>query len=263
MSLDIVDVGVISVIFMVVFYYAFLRYKEEKKKEREQLIPTLEFYKQKYTREKEDYTAKANSYQEKLHKIKEDLENLKKNISSFPWTDSQEKYLRSMKGSEFEYFLSTTFQMLGFKVLDPEYHREFNIDSILLLEDEDKKDYIIVDYVDFSQVGKVDVEYLRQLKRGKEKYGINKVWIITNGIFKEEIVRKIYEFDFNLLDTTYIVKFMPSINFFYEYEELKNRFHATEILHKEMFDEIIRRNHWLEEVEKKLIEAMAEGNKLN
>lgn len=263
MSIDvIVDLVIILVIFAVVFYYAFIRYREEKKKQREQLIPTLEFFREKFLKEREDYANRAKSYEEKLNQIKKNLEELKSKKDLFPWTDSQIDYLNSMKGSEFEYFLNTTFEMLGFKVLDPEYYKEYNIDSILLLEDEGKEEYIIVDYLDFSQIGRLNENYLRELDKGKQKYGIKKVWIITNADVKEEILKKIYQFDFNLLDINYLTRFLPSLNFFYEYQELRNKFHATEILHKEMFDEIVRRNHWLEEVEQKLLEAIANENKL-
>ncbi|MBX0312504.1 MAG: hypothetical protein JHC31_12155, partial [Sulfurihydrogenibium sp.] len=52
----------------------------------------------------------------------------------------------------------------------------------------------------------------------------------------------------------------PSLNFFYRYEELKGSFHNYEILHKEAFDEVIRREHWLSEVEEQLIKALEKKN---
>lgn len=262
MSIDIFDFIIVGTIIGVVSYYAFLRYKEEKRKQQQQLIPTLEYYKDKFTKEKEDYKNRAGLYQEKLSQIRQQLEDLKKNMANYPWTESQVLYLKQMKGSEFEYFLNTTFQMLGFEVIDPEYYREFNIDSILKFEDEGKKEYIIVDYLDFTQIRKLNDEYLEELQKGKEKYNISKVWIITNAEIEENTAKKVFQFDYNLLDTGYITKFLPSLNFFYEYEDLKSKFHATEILHKEMFDEIIRRDHWLQEVEQKLIEALEKRNKL-
>lgn len=257
-----IDFLIAGVIFFIVVYYAFIRFIEEKKKKEEQLIPTLEYYKNKFKNEKADYQIRADEYKERLNQIKQQLENLKKDISKYPWTDSQIEYLKQMKGSEFEYFLNTTFQMLGFEVLDPEYYKEFNIDSILKLEMDKKTEYIIVDYVDFTAIKKVDRKYLEQLKAGSEKYNVSKVWIITNGEFDIKTKSMIFQFDYNLLDISYITKFLPSLNFFYEYEDLKSKFHATEILHKEMFDEIIRREHWLQEIEEKLIEALEKRNRL-
>lgn len=262
MSLDLLDLVIVGTIAGIVVYYAILRYREEKKKQEAVLIPTLESYREKFTREKQEFEKRAVAYQEKLSMLRHQLENLKNNMADYPWTESQISYLRQMKGSEFEYFLNTTFQMLGFEVIDPEYYKEFHIDSILKYEDENRKEYIIVDYVDFTQVKKIDEQYLRELQKGKEKYGISKVWIITNAGLDEETTKKIFEFDYNLLDTGYITRFLPSLNFFYEYEDLKSKFHATEILHKEMFDEIIRREHWLQEVEEKLVEALEKRNKL-
>lgn len=261
MGLEILDFIIFSTIVGIVLYYAVLRYKEEKRKQEEQLIPTLEHYRDKFLKEKEDYKSRANLYQEKLFQLKQQLEELKKNITNFPWTESQISYLKNMKGSEFEYFLNTVFQMLGFEVIEPEYYKEFHIDTILKFEDGNKKDYIIVDYVDFTQVKKVDERYLKEIQKGKQKYNISKVWIITNGHMDDGLVKKIFEFDYNLLDTNCITNFLPSLNFFYEYEDLKNKFHATEILHKEMFDEIIRREHWLQEVEERLVEAIEKRNK--
>ncbi|MCX7760285.1 MAG: restriction endonuclease [Hydrogenothermaceae bacterium] len=263
MQIDVVDIVIITGIFMVVGYYAFLRYKEEKRKEEALLIPTLESYKEKFLKEKEDYILRAKSYEDKLEDIKIQLQDLKSKIALYPWTESQIEYFKKMKGSEFEYFLNTTFQMLGFEIIDPEYFKEFHIDTILKFEDEDRIDYIIVDYVDFTEVKKIDENYLKDLEKGKEKYSISKVWIITNGKLDESVVKKIYDYDFNLLDTENIVKLLPSLNFFYEYEDLKAKFHATQILHKEMFDEVIRREHWLEEVDKKLFEAIEKRNKLS
>lgn len=262
MSLDFLDIVIVGTIAGIVVYYAFLRYKEEKKKQEALLIPTLEYYKNKFSQEKEEYKIRAQTYQEKLSELLHQLENLKNKMADYPWTQSQISYLKQMKGSEFEYFLNTTFQMLGFEVIDPQYYKEFHIDSILKYQDEKHKEYIIVDYVDFTQVKKLDEAYLQKLKKGKEKYGINKVWIITNSTLDEKTTKKIFEFDYNLLDLSYITRFLPSLNFFYEYEDLKNRFHATEILHKEMFDEIIRRENWLREIEEKLVEVLEKRNKL-
>ncbi|MEZ0323586.1 MAG: restriction endonuclease [Hydrogenothermaceae bacterium] len=262
MQIDFVDILIIAGIFFVVVYYAFLRYKEEKKKQELQLIPTLEAYKEKFLREKEDYINRSKIYQEKLNHLKQELNDLKNKIKEYPWTESQIKYLKQMKGSEFEYFFNTVFQMLGFEVIDPQYYREFHIDIILKLEDGERKEYIIVDYVDFTEVKKLDEDYLKELNKGKEKYQISKVWIITNSYLEENMMKKIFQYDFNLIDTDFITKFIPSLNFFYEYEDIKSKFHATEILYKEMFDEVIRRDHWLEEVEQKLIEAVEKRNKL-
>lgn len=262
MFFDIFDLVIIGVIFSIVGYYAFLRYKEEKRKKQQQVIPNLRNHQEKFIKEREDYEKRANIYKEKMNQIKNELDSLKDNMKNYPWTESQIDYLKQMKGSEFEYFLSNVFEMLGFEVLDPEYYREFHIDKILKFENKGITEYIMIDYIDFTQIKKVDKNYLKELEKGKEKYGINKVWIITNGDFDGDKVEMIYSFDFNLLDLPYITKFLPSLNFFYEYEDLRSKFHATQILHKEMFDEIVRREHWLSEVEEKLVEATKKMDKL-
>lgn len=255
MNLDLLDLVIVGTIVGIVTYYAILRYKEEKRRQEALLIPTLEYYKDKFNKEKEEYKNRATTYQQRLSELLQHLENLKNSMADYPWTESQISYLRQMKGSEFEYFLNTTFQMLGFEVIDPEYYKEFHIDGILKYEDENHTEYIILDYVDFTQIKKLDEDYLKELQKGKEKYGITKVWIITNADIDEKITKQIFQFDYNLLDIKCITKFLPSLNFFYEYQDLKSKFHATEILHKEMFDEILRREHWLKELEKKLVEA--------
>ncbi|PMP62516.1 MAG: hypothetical protein C0198_03300 [Sulfurihydrogenibium sp.] len=251
-----IDILIVSLIAFIVFYYAYLRYKEEKYKEEKMLIPTLESYKNKFLEEKQQFLKKSEDLKQKLLQLKEELENLKKNFNSYPWTQSQIDYLKSMKGSELEYFFTQSFEMLGFTLIDPPIYKDHHIDTIIKYEDEKKVEYFAVDFVDFTEIKKIDDNYIKELLKGKDKYGCQKVLIITNGHFSENQKERFIKSDINFFELEQIVKFLPSLNFFYRYDELKSKYYACEILHKETFDEVIRRDHWLEEVEEKLLQAM-------
>lgn len=251
-----IDVVILLVIASIVIYYAYIRYKEEKHKEEKMLIPTLESYKQKFLEEKEQFLKKSEELKNQLIQLEEDLKNLKKNFSTYPWTDSQIDYLKRMKGSEFEYFLSQSFEMLGFTVIDPPIYKDHHIDIILKYEDENKIEYFAVDFVDYTEIKKLDKNYIKELIKGKEKYQCQKILVITNGQLTEQQKDMLIKEDINFFETDQIAKFIPSLNFFYRYDELRSKYHACEILHKETFDEVIRREHWLLEVEEKLLQAM-------
>jgi HJR/Mrr/RecB family endonuclease len=254
--MSIIDIVIISIIAFIVLYYAFIRYKEEKHKEEKMLIPTLESYKQKFLEEKKQFLQKSENLKNQLSQLEEDLKNLKKNFSSYPWTDSQIDYLKKMKGSEFEYFLTQSFEMLGFTVIDPPVYKDHHIDTILKYQDENKTEYIAVDFIDFTEIKKLDENYTNELLKGKEKYKCYKILVITNSQLTEKQKELLIKADINFFETDQIVRFIPSLNFFYRYDELRSKYHACEILHKETFDEVIRREHWLTEVEEKLLQAI-------
>lgn len=258
--MSIIDTAILSAIGFIVLYYAYIRYREEKHKEEKMLIPTLESYKQKFLEEKQQFLQKSENLKNQLNQLKEDLENLKKNFLSYPWTNSQIEYLKKMKGSEFEYFLTQSFEMLGFEIIDLPVYKDHNIDTIIKYQDENKIEYFAVDFIDFTQLKNLDENYIEQLLKGKEKYSCHKILVITNGKLTESQKESLIKADINFFETDQIIRFIPSLNFFYRYDELRSKYHACEILHKETFDEVIRREHWLTEVEEKLLQAIEKQN---
>jgi HJR/Mrr/RecB family endonuclease len=254
--MSLIDIAIVSVILFIVSLYAYVRYREEKHKEEKMLIPTLQNYKQKFIEEKQQFLEKSQNLKQQLDDLRQQLQDLKKNLSLYPWTQSQINYLKTMKGSEFEYFLTQSFEMLGFTVIDPPIYKDHNIDIILKYQDDTKTEYFAVDFIDYTQLKKLDDKYIENLLKGKDKYNCHKVLIITNGQLLETQKKLLIEKDVNFFEIDQIVSFMPSINFFFRYDELRSKYHACEILHKETFDEVIRREHWLNEVEEKLLQAM-------
>lgn len=254
--MSLIDIAIVSVILSIVSLYAYVRYREEKHKEEKMLIPTLQNYKQKFIEEKQQFLEKSLNLKQQLDDLRQQLQDLKKNLSLYPWTQSQVDYLKTMKGSEFEYFLTQSFEMLGFTVIDPPIYKDHNIDVILKYQDDTKTEYFAVDFIDYTQIKKLDDKYIENLLKGKDKYSCHKVLIITNGQLLETQKKLLIDKDVNFFETDQIVSFMPSINFFFRYDELRSKYHACEILHKETFDEVIRREHWLNEVEEKLLQAM-------
>ncbi|ACN99034.1 hypothetical protein SULAZ_0384 [Sulfurihydrogenibium azorense Az-Fu1] len=254
--MSLIDIAIVSVMLFIVSLYAYVRYREEKHKEEKMLIPTLQNYKQKFIEEKQQFLEKSQNLKQQLDDLRQQLQDLKKNLSLYPWTQSQVDYLKTMKGSEFEYFLTQSFEMLGFTVIDPPIYKDHNIDVILKYQDDTKTEYFAVDFIDYTQIKKLDDKYIENLLKGKDKYSCHKVLIITNGQLLETQKKLLIDKDVNFFETDQIVSFMPSINFFFRYDELRSKYHACEILHKETFDEVIRREHWLNEVEEKLLQAM-------
>lgn len=254
--MSLIDIAIVSVILSIVSLYAYVRYREEKHKEEKMLIPTLQNYKQKFIEEKQQFLEKSQNLKQQLDDLRQQLQDLKKNLSLYPWTQSQVDYLKTMKGSEFEYFLTQSFEMLGFTVIDPPIYKDHNIDIILKYQDDTKTEYFAVDFIDYTQIKKLDDKYIENLLKGKDKYSCHKVLIITNGQLLETQKKLLIDKDVNFFETDQIVSFMPSINLFFRYDELRSKYHACEILHKETFDEVIRREHWLNEVEEKLLQAM-------
>jgi HJR/Mrr/RecB family endonuclease len=255
-----IDFILISVIALIVMLYAYYRYKEERQKEEKLLIPKLESYKEKFLEERENFIKRSQELKNKMEEIKKEIENLKNKYQEYPWTESQIKYLKTMKGSEFEYYLTTAFQMLGFITVDLPFYKDHNLDLIIKYEDGNKTEYIAVDFLDYTEIKKLNKKYIEDLLQGKEKYKYSKLLIITNGYLDDNIKKFLIEKDINFFEIDQIVKFIPSLNFFYRYEELKGSFHNYEILYKEAFDEVIRREHWLSEVEEQLIKVLEKKN---
>jgi len=260
MQISIIDFILISAIALIVMLYAYYRYREEKQKEEKLLIPKLESYKEKFLEEKKNFIKRSQELKDKMEEVKREIENLKNRYHEYPWTESQIKYLKTMKGSEFEYYLTTALQMLGFITIDLPFYKDHNLDLIIKYEDGNKTEYIAVDFLDCTEIKKLNEKYIEDLLQGKEKYKCDKLLIITNGYLDDNIKKFLIENDINFFEIDQIVRFIPSLNFFYRYEELKGSFHNYEILHKEAFDEVIRREHWLSEVEEQLIKALEKKN---
>ncbi len=258
MEISLIDIIIITIIFGIIITYSLLRYKEEKRKEREMLIPTLNSYKEKFIEEKERFLQKSQEIKDYINQTLEEIRNLKENINNHPWTQSQIEYLGKMKGSELNYFITNSFDMMGFEIIDLPIYKDCNLDIIIKYSDDRKVSYFGLSIVDFTKIKDLNSKFIDQLLNGKEKYKLDKILLITNGYFSEDIKKQLIQKDINFFEIDQIVKFIPSLNFFYRYEDLKAKYNNYELLHKETFDEVIRREHWLTEVEEKLVKALGE-----
>jgi len=251
-----IDILIISIIAFIVLYYVYLRYKEEKRKEKENYIPNLLKLKEKFIKEKEEFGKKVEELEQKLKEAEEEYHKLKENFRNFKWNDFEKERLKNLKETEFIWYFTNMFELLGFKVLEPKNYKENNIDIILRVEHIDKEpEYIIVDFVDFTDTKNIDENYLKALSEGKEKYKINKVWIITNGNLTEKQKKMISDYDFNLFEYNNLITFFPSLDFVDKFYENRTKYHNFAILHQETKDEITRRDIWLSELEEKLKKA--------
>ena len=251
MNVDFVDIALVSLIFAIVGYYAYLRYREEKHKQEQQLIPMLEAYKERFLKEKEEFKEKAQHFKKLMEEVEEEWRRIKENIPNYKWTEEDKKYLKELKGTDFERTFTVMFHILGFKTDEPPIFKDHNIDLII----ETNKDKICVDFIDFSQIKKINEKYLQDLEKGRKKYNCKSVWILTNTDVPENIEKLIYKYDMNLFEFNQIVKFFPSYKIVIDYDRNRTKFHNFELLHKETQDEIIRRDYWVKEVEEKLEEA--------
>jgi len=258
MKFDLIDVALLGIIFSIVFYYAYIRYKEEKKKKEQQLIPTLKYYLEKFKREKIEYRLKAEKFEEKIKIYTQKLKEIRKNIGRYRWEKDEKKYLRGLKGTDFEWTFSFMLNILGFKVYETPVYKDKNIDFIT--EIKDKK--LCVDFIDFNQLKNLDEKYMEVLTEGKDKYRCDSIWIITNGKVDRQTKKKAVERGIYIWDYRDIIQFFPSIMVVEEYYETETKLHNYELLHKETTDEIIRRDTWIKEVEKKLEEAYRKKEKV-
>ncbi len=251
MNVDFIDIALVSLIFAIVGYYAYLRYREEKHKQEQQLIPMLEAYKERFLREKEEFKEKAQHFKKLMEEVEEEWRRIKANIPNYKWSEEDKKYLKELKGTDFERTFTVMFHILGFKTDEPPIFKDHNIDLII----ETNKDKICVDFIDFTQIKKINEKYLQDLEKGRKKYSCKSVWILTNTDVPENIEKLIYKYDMNLFEFNQIVKFFPSYKIVIDYDRNRTKFHNFELLHKETQDEIIRRDYWVKEVEEKLEEA--------
>ncbi|NPA17104.1 restriction endonuclease [Persephonella sp.] len=249
---ELIDITLILLIAGIVGYYIYLRYREEKRKKEKQLIPTLEYYRDRYLKERSQYIQRAEKFRQKMEHFRDRINHIKNNIQDYSWNQDEKKILKTLKGTDFEWTFSVMFEILGYRIYEPPVFKDHHIDFILEV-DKDKK--VCIDFVDHQQAKKLGKKYIDKLLEGKEKYRCSGVWIITNSRLKQEIKEYLLKKEVNLFEYEQIIRFFPSIRIVEDYYETTTRFHNYELLHKETTDEIIRRDTWLNEVEEKLQEA--------
>ncbi|NPA58704.1 MAG: hypothetical protein GXN94_05375 [Aquificae bacterium] len=251
MKLDLIDISLILLIAGIVGLYAFVRYREEKKKKERELIPTLRYYRKKFTKERSEYRLKAERFRQKMEEYRREIDRIKESVEEYHWKQDEKRVLKTLKGTDFEWTFSVMFEILGYKVSEPAVYKDSNIDLIL----EDGKTKICVDFVDRQQVKKLDGNYVELLLKGKEKYRCDRLWIITNSKIDEKTEKILSDKKVELFGYDRIVSTFPSIRIVEDYYETKTKFHNYELLHRETSDEVIRRDTWIKEVEQKLEQA--------
>ncbi len=252
MKFDFIDVGLLLIIAGIVGAYIYIRYREEKKKKEENLIPNLQFYKNKFQREKEYFSEKAKTFKSKIEKYEKELENIANHKYRYRWNEDEKKILKALKGTEFEWTLSFLLKILGFNLYEPPIHKDKNIDFIAEVGQGQK---ICIDFIDRISVKRLNQKYLDNLTEGRKKYSCDGIWIITNGILDEKDRNSLYTKSMEIFDYRDIIKFFPSIRIVEDYYETQTKLHNYELLYKETVDEVIRRKTWIKEVEEKLEEA--------
>ncbi len=248
MNLDIIDYLIGGTILSVVLLYAFLRYKEERKKEKLNYVPMLLSYLEKYEEEKKEFQERARDFKSKLENAKEKLEYLKNKVSEYKWKKSDIEKLKKLRGTEFETYLSGLFEIMGYQITEPPIFKDNNIDFIL----EPEKQNICIDFVDFNKIKKINPKYISKLINGQKKYNCNEIWIITNSEKNENLINLTKNSNIKILFLEDIIQFFPSIRLFDDYFDAKTIYHNYELLYKETYDEVIRRNTWIEEIKEKL-----------
>ncbi len=258
MNFDLIDILIFSLILGIAGYYGFLRYKEEKHKEKINYIPMLEKYKSKYMEDIERYKSRLEKFKEMINQNKKELEEIRKNIFRYKWTKTDIEKLKKMKKTEFERTFTVLFEILSFNIYEPVIFKENNIDVIIEAKGEGFEKICnsktCVDFVDFQGIKNIDEEYLNDLLKGKNKYKCEKILIITNGDFPQNLKEKFKEY-IEVFSMEEILKFFPSIKIVEDYDENRTIYHNLEIMFNETKDEIIRRKHWISEIEENIEKA--------
>ncbi|MBK3332835.1 hypothetical protein GWK41_07110 [Persephonella atlantica] len=252
MKSDFIDIALFIIIAGIVGLYIYIRYREEKKKEEENLIPRLEFYRNKFQKEQKEFSEKAERFKKRIDKYEKQLKTIRNNIHQYKWNTDEKKILKSLKGTEFEWTFSFLLRIIGFDIYEPPIHKDGNIDFIM---ETGEKSKICIDFIDRVAVKKINEKYINELLKGKEKYNCSGVWIITNGTIDEKIKKYLYTKDINSFEYRDIISFFPSIRIVEDYYETQTKLHNYQLLYKETVDEVIRRKTWINEVEEKLEEA--------
>jgi len=248
MNLDAVDYIIGGAILVVVLGYAVFRLKEEKKKEKINYVPMLLSYLEKFEEEKKEFQERAENFKQKLKESEERLKQLKAKIKEYRWKKYDIERLKQLKGTELETYLTGILEIMGYNITEPAIYKDHNIDFIINL----KEKKICIDFIDYTKVKKLGDKYLQNLIKGKEKYGCKTVWIITNAQLNEKQKKEILDKDINVISLDEITSLFPSIRLFDDYFDAKTVYHNYELLYKETYDEVIRRDAWIEEVQEKL-----------
>jgi HJR/Mrr/RecB family endonuclease len=246
-----IDLIIVTVIFLSVGIYILIRYIEEKKKYKINYVPMLLSYLEKYQQEKEEFEERAESFKNKLKQSEENLRKIKENIKNYQWKKKDIEKLKQLKGTEFETIFTGILEILGYQITEPYIYKDCNIDNIINLEHRK----ICIDFIDFKKIKELDENYIKKLVEGKQKYGCKSIWIITNGDLSDNQKKLVLDNDINVLTIEEILKFFPSIRVFDDYFDEKTVYHNYELLYKETYDEIIRRNEWIDEINRKLQKA--------
>ncbi len=258
MNFDFIDILILSLIFGIAVYYGFLRYKEEKHKEKINYLPMLEKYKSKYLEEMGRYKERLKKFEEMINQNKKELEQIRNNIYRYKWTKTDIERLKKMKKTEFERTFTVLFEVLDFNIYEPVVYKENNIDVIIesKKEDFDKicKSKTCIDFIDFQNVKNIDEKYIDELLKGKKKYSCEKILVITNGEFPEKLRTK-YKDEIEIFSLKEIVEFFPSIKIVDDYDENRVVYHNLEIMFNETKDEITRRKTWIYEIEENIKKA--------
>ncbi len=243
-----IDLLILSLIFTFVGAYAVFRYIEEKKKYKKNYIPMLESYLEKYTEEKKYYQERADNFKQKLETAAKNIEKIKNNISQYKWTDEDIVDLKRLKGTQLETVFTGIFEILGYKITEPAIYKDCNIDFIINIDDKN----VCVDFVDYKKAKELDDDVLRKLIEGKEKYKCKDIWIITNTEINKDKKEKIKNHGIKLITLKEIIENFPSIKIYFDYFDEKTVYHNYELLYKETYDEVLRRNEWIDEINKKI-----------
>ncbi len=251
-----IDLIIGGIILAVVLIYVLIRYIEERKKYEKNYIPMLLSYLEKYQEEQKEFEERAENFKFKLKQAEENLKKIKNNIHIYQWRKKDIERLKQLKGTEFETVFTGIFEILGYNLTEPYIYKDNNIDYIINLPN--KK--ICIDFVDYKKINDISTPYINQLVKGKEKYQCNSVWLITNTEVNNDIKKLLLEHDINIISLPEIIRFFPSVKVFDDYFNEKTVYHNYELLYKETYDEIIRRNEWIDEISKKLEEATKKEN---
>ncbi len=237
-----IDILIFLFILTIVSIYGFLRYREEKIKQRKNLIPNLLKFREKWINEKIEFSKKAERLKNEIEQLKRKIEEFKKDIDKYKWTEEDIESFKLMRGTSLQYYLSNVFLLKGYNVYDPPVFKDCNID--IFLEKDGKK--ICVSFVDRVKIRKLDFSFLRRLKEGKEKYNCDEIWILTNSRIEKKLKSS------KLLNMNWIINNLPPISVVDEYESLSTKLHNLELMYEETVHEIIRRNTWIREIEEKI-----------
>ncbi len=254
MGLSLVDTLILLSIFLIVASYFLVRYREEKKKEKINYVPMLLSYLEKYKEEREEFQDRAENFKSKMEEAKAKIDKIKEEIRNYRWKKSDIERLKKLKGTEFETYFSGIFEIMGYQITEPAIYKDCNIDYILM----PGKKKICIDFIDNTKIKKLNDRYINTLLEGKEKYNCDSVWVITNAEVDDQIKEKLFKADINLISLDEILAIFPSLRIFDDYFDTKTVYHNYELLYKETYDEVIRRNEWIDEIQRKLEEAKKE-----